>query len=129
MDVVSGLLCKSSVDRCPCCDYGPLIRRHRENDPSWSRGADWPAGGEIDTIEGVNNQVSNQMALHTSNGCTLTQSTSAYTGTTNSTDCYVGADDNAGCAVSDGNADSYGQAFAAAGGGVWVTELSTQGAS
>lgn len=29
----------------------------------WSTGTDWPAGGEIDTFEGVNQQTNNQMAL------------------------------------------------------------------
>ncbi len=99
---------------------------------SWSQGSDvaaWPAGGEIDVIEGVNNQVSNQMALHTSDGCTLTSSTTSYTGTTNSTNCYEGANDNSGCAISDGNSDSYGADFAAGGGGVWVTELASTGIS
>lgn len=98
----------------------------------WSQGSDvaaWPAGGEIDVIEGVNNQVSNQMALHTSDGCTLTSSTTSYTGTTNSTNCYEGANDNSGCAISDGNSDSYGADFAAGGGGVWVTELASTGIS
>jgi hypothetical protein len=28
----------------------------------------WPMGGEIDTFEGVNNQLDNQMALHTEDG-------------------------------------------------------------
>lgn len=35
----------------------------------WSYGTGtWPEGGEIDTLEGVNNQVANQMALHTEDG-------------------------------------------------------------
>jgi hypothetical protein len=35
----------------------------------WSYGTGtWPEGGEIDTLEGVNNQVSSQMALHTEDG-------------------------------------------------------------
>ena len=29
----------------------------------WSTGTNWPAGGEIDTFEGVNQQTNNQMAL------------------------------------------------------------------
>lgn len=35
---------------------------------SYGTGKTWPQGGEIDVIEGVNNQVSNQMALHTESG-------------------------------------------------------------
>lgn len=98
---------------------------------SWSSAlsATWPAGGEIDTFEGVNLQSTNRMALHTFSGCNLTRSSSSapYTGSVNSTDCYVEDDDNNGCVVVDGNSTSYGEAFAKAGGGVWVTELASEG--
>ncbi|KAJ9115881.1 hypothetical protein QFC22_005023 [Naganishia vaughanmartiniae] len=99
---------------------------------SWSTGvgATWPATGEIDTFEGVNNQAGNQMALHTNDGCTLVKDSSApFTGAVNYTDCYVEANDNSGCTVIDGNSTSYGEAFATAGGGVWVTEFATTGIS
>ncbi|KAJ9107734.1 hypothetical protein QFC21_001195 [Naganishia friedmannii] len=98
----------------------------------WSTGvgATWPATGEIDTFEGVNNQAGNQMALHTSDGCTLVKDTSApFTGAVNYTNCYVEANDNSGCTVIDGNSTTYGEAFATAGGGVWVTEFATTGIS
>ena len=54
----------------------------------------------------------NQMALHTSSGCTV-----------NGTDCSNGS----GCTVLEKKDGSYGQAFAAAGGGVWATQLDTTG--
>lgn len=38
---------------------------------SWTVGPNWPAGGEIDIIEGVNLQTQNQMTMHTSDGCSL----------------------------------------------------------
>ena len=37
----------------------------------WLVGPDWPNGGEIDIIEGVNNQIYDQSTLHTSSGCTM----------------------------------------------------------
>ncbi|KAI6094383.1 hypothetical protein EDD16DRAFT_1503298, partial [Pisolithus croceorrhizus] len=38
-----------------------------------SVGPNWPYAGEIDIVEGVNNQATNQMTLHsgTSSACTL----------------------------------------------------------
>ncbi|TBU31749.1 concanavalin A-like lectin/glucanase domain-containing protein [Dichomitus squalens] len=78
----------------------------------WTKGPNWPAGGEIDVLEGVNLMTANQMALHTSSGCTV-----------DGTDCSSGA----GCTVMEKKDSSYGQAFAAAGGGVWATQLDTTG--
>ncbi|GHJ90114.1 hypothetical protein NliqN6_6516 [Naganishia liquefaciens] len=98
----------------------------------WSTGvgATWPATGEIDTFEGVNNQAGNQMALHSDEGCTLVKdSATPFTGTANYTNCYVEANSNSGCTIIDGNSTSYGEDFAKAGGGVWVTEFAKDGIS
>ena len=37
----------------------------------WSNGPNWPVGGEIDIIEGVNDYTNNQTTIHTSDGCSL----------------------------------------------------------
>jgi hypothetical protein len=89
----------------------------------WMLGSDWPKNGEIDIIEGVNDQSSNQMTLHTSSGCSI--SNSGFTGTLVTDDCYVdasGQSANAGCAIDNGNSESYGSGFNNAGGGVYATE-------
>lgn len=54
----------------------------------------------------------NQMAIHTSSGCTQS-----------GTDCSQGA----GCTVGEKSDGSYGSAFASAGGGVWATQFDTTG--
>ncbi|OCF58171.1 endo-1,3(4)-beta-glucanase [Kwoniella mangroviensis CBS 10435] len=96
----------------------------------WSYGkeATWPEEGEIDTIEGVNMGFSNQMALHTESGCSIT-STSSFSGTVNDTSCYYSDNDNSGCGVTDTNYKSYGAEFASAGGGVFITQLAESGIS
>ncbi|RDX50093.1 hypothetical protein OH76DRAFT_1349667 [Lentinus brumalis] len=78
----------------------------------WTKGPNWPEGGEIDIIEAVNLMPANQMAIHTSTGCTQS-----------GTDCSQGA----GCTVGEKAANSYGSAFASAGGGVWATQFDTTG--
>lgn len=95
----------------------------------WSQAAGWPAGGEIDTFEGVNLVTNNQMGLHTLPGCTTPGGTQVNTSQTASTDCSYQANSNEGCKVVDTNTDSYGAAFASAGGGVFVTELAASGIS
>ena len=92
----------------------------------WSLGAgmQWPNGGEIDIIEGINLMTNNQMALHTVPGCTKAPN-NTQTGTTLETDCST----DQGCLVAETQPNSYGQTFAQAGGGVWALEFDTSGIS
>ncbi|KAL1409044.1 hypothetical protein Q8F55_005868 [Vanrija albida] len=90
----------------------------------WTQGANWPHGGEIDIVEGINQQTKNQIALHTGQVCT--QSKSQFTGTPGFDNCTIGANYDAGCVVTDPSENSYGAGFAAAGGGVFVTEWTDQ---
>ncbi|KAF8192188.1 glycoside hydrolase family 16 protein [Pholiota molesta] len=94
----------------------------------WSNAPTWPTGGEIDTFEGVNLVTNNQMGLHTNPGCTVTGQQQSST-LLNSTDCSNLDNSNQGCITMDPNPASYGAAFAAAGGGVFVTEFATTGIS
>ncbi|KAH9851281.1 concanavalin A-like lectin/glucanase domain-containing protein [Lenzites betulinus] len=88
----------------------------------WTKGEDWPVGGEIDIIEAVNLMTYNQMALHTENGCTQASSVT-QSGTTGSTNCST----DAGCTVAETQANSFGETFATAGGGVWAAQIDTSG--
>lgn len=96
----------------------------------WLVGPNWPTGGEIDIIEGVNMNADNQMTLHTNTGCTPSiggagRQTGVVAPNTE-TDCGAG---NAaiGCGVVDPNGASYGSGFNTAGGGVYATLLSSSG--
>lgn len=76
--------------------------------------------------QNVNDASTNQMTLHTESGCSISSSTS-FTGTANGTDCTYTANDNSGCGVTDSDTVSYGPEFAAAGGGVFITEFASTG--
>ncbi|KAF8587678.1 glycoside hydrolase family 16 protein [Ramaria rubella] len=95
----------------------------------WSQAPNWPQGGEIDTFEGVNQVTHNQMTLHTEPGCNLNQSATTFSGMVNSTDCSSSDNSNEGCIITDPSTQSYGAAFAQAGGGVFVTEFAEKGIS
>ncbi|KOC14549.1 putative endo-1,3(4)-beta-glucanase [Aspergillus flavus AF70] len=89
----------------------------------WLLGPNWPNNGEIDVIEGVNDQTNNQVALHTSDSCTINNS--GFSGSLLTSNCYVNAPgqaNNAGCGIKDNSAQSYGNGFNSAGGGVYATE-------
>ncbi|GKZ31215.1 hypothetical protein AbraIFM66950_011470 [Aspergillus brasiliensis] len=97
----------------------------------WLLGADWPNNGEIDIIEGVNQQSGNDMTLHTSDGCSVSSSAD-FTGSMTTSNCYVyasGQSSNAGCGITDPDATSYGTAFNANGGGVFATEWTSDAIS
>ncbi|KAL9623995.1 MAG: hypothetical protein Q9160_001748 [Pyrenula sp. 1 TL-2023] len=93
-------------------------------------GPSWPTNGEIDIIEGVNRQSQNDMTLHSSSGCSITNSGS---GTLVTPNCDVNAANqatNAGCQVAaSSSAASYGTGFNSAGGGVYATEWTSDGIS
>ncbi|WWC59736.1 uncharacterized protein I303_102298 [Kwoniella dejecticola CBS 10117] len=92
----------------------------------WTQGANWPAGGEIDIFEGINMRKENMMALHTSGGTCTISSSSSMTGRVDATDCDQSANSGSGCTVYDQNENSYGEAFAQAGGGVYITEWTNE---
>jgi len=89
----------------------------------WSVGPDWPAGGEIDVLEGVNLATTNQYTLHTSSGCTIDPPSGGvqlFTAQILGTQCESASGANAGCAFKDSDPRSYGEGFNNAGGGVFA---------
>ncbi|OBT59795.1 hypothetical protein VE03_10744, partial [Pseudogymnoascus sp. 23342-1-I1] len=53
----------------------------------WLFGPDWPNSGEIDIIEGVNNQATNIVTLHTAAGCAINNAGSLSDTTTVEANC------------------------------------------
>jgi hypothetical protein len=91
----------------------------------WTVGPNWPSAGEIDIIEGVNNQATNQMTLHsgTSQSCAIAKSNSStdrFTGQVLGTNCYSTENADAGCGVEDTDTRSFGYGFNNADGGVFA---------
>ncbi|KAG4431871.1 hypothetical protein IFR05_012648 [Cadophora sp. M221] len=87
----------------------------------WTVGSDWPANGEIDIIEGVNDDTTNHMTLHTSPGCSLQSSGALSSSTLSTPDCNAGSAGE-GCSLKTTNKQGYGTGFNAVGGGVYAME-------
>lgn len=90
----------------------------------WMVGPNWPAGGEIDIVEGVNEQTSNKMTLHTGSGVAISKNQS-FSGELVTPNCDInapGQDKNAGCLILDSDNATYGKGFNQNGGGVYATE-------
>ncbi|KAF2836328.1 glycoside hydrolase family 16 protein [Patellaria atrata CBS 101060] len=86
-------------------------------------GPNWPDNGEIDILEGVNDQTTNHYTLHTGPGCKIGD-TSGFLGSITTPNCDVnapGQSNNAGCSIADPDSRSY-RDFNANGGGVFATE-------
>ncbi|KAF9233225.1 glycoside hydrolase family 16 protein [Melanogaster broomeanus] len=82
--------------------------------------ANWPLGGEVDIVEGVNDVTPNQSTLHTSANCTIPATGTNQLGTILTTDCDYTAN---GCGVlltEDDN--SFGPNFNNIGGGWYAME-------
>ena len=91
----------------------------------WMVGPDWPHGGEIDILEGVNEETHNGMTLHTAPGCQVGSDTSQFAGEVTTPNCDVQAPDqdkNVGCSIKSPSKASYGAGLNAAGGGVYATQ-------
>jgi len=88
----------------------------------WLCGPNWPNGGEIDIVEGVNNNQKNQMTLHTGDGCSMSGVPRSQTGSPGQTNCNVYATGNSGCGVVDASTQSYGQGFNNIRGGVYAVD-------
>ncbi|KAI9676425.1 MAG: hypothetical protein M1817_000582 [Caeruleum heppii] len=86
----------------------------------------WPMNGEIDVVEAVNAATTgNQMALHTSKGCTMNVKRKA-TGEVLSNNCHNATNNNQGCAVR-GEVDTFGAGFNQNGGGIYAMEWRSAG--
>ncbi|KAL0946423.1 hypothetical protein HGRIS_012646 [Hohenbuehelia grisea] len=85
----------------------------------------WPNGGEIDILEGVNNQPPNAAVLHTNAGCTISGSR-PMTGVSTGDNCDGDATGGAGCGVHVADDRSYGPAFNANGGGWYAVERTNE---
>ena len=97
----------------------------------WLLGPNWPAGGEIDVLEGVNEATVVQSTLHTGPNCAMTPQNATgyagpkYDGTLETTDCDVNDSKqpkNAGCGIVHNMGNPFGAPFNAAGGGVYAVE-------
>ncbi|KAI0820011.1 concanavalin A-like lectin/glucanase domain-containing protein [Trametes gibbosa] len=90
---------------------------------SLSQRGPWPHGGEIDIIEGVNQDKLNVASLHTTPNCTMLPPRT-MTGSATSTNCDASVNYNQGCGVSFAKPASYGVDFNNAGGGFYVLSRS-----
>ncbi|KAI0932742.1 hypothetical protein AcW2_001277 [Taiwanofungus camphoratus] len=99
----------------------------------WSNGPNWPAGGEIDIVEGVNTYTNNQATIHTNPGCSIPTSNStalAITGNVvGGTNCAAAETSNQGCGVRAVQNNSFGAGFNSIGGGVYSMQWDNNGIS
>ncbi|KAI0341217.1 endo-beta-glucanase [Trametopsis cervina] len=86
--------------------------------------SNWPNGGEVDIVSGVNDQSPNTVSLHTSANCNMPASRT-MTGQATVNNCDVNTDGNSGCGVSAPSANSYGPSFNSGGGGFYAMERTT----
>ena len=96
----------------------------------WTTGPNWPSSGEIDIIEGVNDQTCNMMTLHTGEDCSLVSDKKLFSGSMGHSDCkVVVGGENKGCGIETNDTQTYGKGLNAIGGGVFATEWNSDGIS
>ncbi|TFK16481.1 family 16 glycosyl hydrolase [Coprinopsis marcescibilis] len=86
------------------------------------QGSNWPYGGEVDILEGVNDEGPNAATLHTGPGCTMPTSREGFSGVRVENNCDATVNGNVGCPVRFPSPASYGPSFNAIGGGFYAME-------
>jgi hypothetical protein len=123
------ILLLSGCATWPACEPTLLYVLHWLNSfIVWTNGPNWPANGEIDIVEGVNNYTNNQATIHTNPGCSIASSNATVLDITGSvvggTDCSAADSGNQGCGMRSPQNNSFGSGFNANGGGVYASMLS-----
>lgn len=85
----------------------------------WLLGQEWPKGGEIDLVEGINLFEQNYITAHTGPSCSISES--GFSGKAFGLDCHE-RPKNRGCAIIDQDKESFGKGFNSIGGGVYALE-------
>ena len=88
--------------------------------------------GEIDILEGVNDQEVNAMTLHTGAGCAISTAQGLFSGDVSTANCDVNAADqakNVGCSIQSTSKQSYGAGLNANNGGVYATQWTDEAIS
>ncbi|KAG6857613.1 hypothetical protein H0H87_010181 [Tephrocybe sp. NHM501043] len=119
-----GLVVMSAVHMPTGCGTWPAF---------WTNGPDWPAGGEIDIVEAVNDYTNNQMTIHTNPGCTLPTADKSSLRISGSviggTDCAAITTGNQGCGIRASSSNSFGAGFNKNGGGTYAMQWDSSGIS
>ncbi|TEB24541.1 endo-1,3(4)-beta-glucanase [Coprinellus micaceus] len=87
----------------------------------------WPNGGELDILEGANDNGPNAATLHTSPGCTMPSARGGMLGKQVEENCDANINNNVGCPVKFDSDLSYGPKFNNNGGGWYAIERSPAG--
>jgi hypothetical protein len=97
----------------------------------WANGPNWPAGGEIDILEGVHDSDTNAATLHTSQGCTaVSDASNPSSGQLMNANCGSSGSSNTGCGFADVTSqNTYGAGFNSAKGGVYAMQWVDAGIS
>ncbi|KAG6919559.1 hypothetical protein DXG01_004222 [Tephrocybe rancida] len=119
-----GLVVMSAVHMPTGCGTWPAF---------WTNGPNWPAGGEIDIVEAVNDYTHNQMTIHTNPGCTLPTADNANLGISGAviggTDCAAITTGNQGCGIRSSSGNTFGAGFNNNGGGTYAMQWDSNGIS
>jgi len=109
-----GLVIMDSVHMPTGCGTWPAF---------WTNGPTWPTTGEIDIVEGINDNTNNQATIHTGSGCTLPNNVTALDvsgSLVGGTNCAAQQTNNQGCGFRASQSNSFGAGFNGNGGGVYA---------